>query len=79
MLDSKQQALIYVMQESSFMASICAKNLNSTDKKRTAKELEENAGILLAALKELIEVYKLKEKEIEGYAMREHDDRRKEL
>jgi hypothetical protein len=75
MMDSKQLALVYLMEEANRMASVCTKNVHSLDKKKAQKALEQQAGVLFAALKEVAEEFKLDESKVEISAMEEYTRR----
>ena len=75
MMDSKQLALVYLMDECNRMASVCTKNVHNLDKKKAQKALEEQVGIVFAALKEVAEEFKLDEQRVEISAMEEYNRR----
>lgn len=64
MMDSKQLAIIYLMEESNHMSLICSKNIHSHDKKKTYLEITDQLGKLMAACKEVVEELKLQEEEV---------------
>ena len=74
-MDSKQLALVYLMEEANRMASVCTKSVHSLDHKKSKKALEEQMGILFSAMKEVAEEYKLDENDVEKSAMQEFDRR----
>jgi hypothetical protein len=74
-MDSKQLALVYLMEEANRMASVCTKNVHSLDKKTTKAELEKQLGILFSAMKEVAEEYKLNESNVEASALKEFEKR----
>ena len=71
MMDSKQLALVYLMEESNRMASVCTKNVHALDKTKSIKEIEQQFGVLFSAMKEVAEEYRLDEEKIQGYAEKE--------
>jgi len=75
MMDSKQLSLVYLMDECNRMASVCTKNVHNLDKKKTQKALEEQAGIVFSALKEVAEEFHLDEQAVEKSAMEEYNRR----
>ena len=75
MMDSKQLALVYLMEEANRMAGVCTRNVHSLDNKKAKKALEEQLGILFSAMKEVAEEYKLDESNVEKSAMQEFDRR----
>jgi len=74
-MDSKQLALVYLMEEANRMAGVCTRNVHSLDNKKAKKALEEQLGILFSAMKEVAEEYKLDESNVEKSAMQEFDRR----
>jgi hypothetical protein len=78
MLDSKQLALVYLMEECNKMSSICAKNIHSTSKKKLNSDLEKQIGIMFNAMKEVVEEFKAEEQNVEKYLFEEVDRRNKE-
>jgi len=77
-MDSKQLALIYLMEESTKMASTCTKNVHSIDKKGRLKDIENQMGVLFSAMKEVAEELKLNESNVEVSAATEYDRRQRE-
>jgi len=75
MMDSKQLALVYLMEECNHMASLCTKNVHNLDIKKTKKAIEEQMGILFTAMKEVAEEFKLDESTVESSAMEEYNRR----
>ena len=75
MMDSKQLALVYLMDECNRMASVCTKNVHSLDKKKAEKALEQQIGVVFSALKEVAEEFKLDESNVEKSAMEEYNRR----
>jgi hypothetical protein len=75
MMDSKQLALVYLMEEANRMAGVCTRNVHSLDHKKAKKALEEQLGILFSAMKEVTEEFKLDETNVEKSAMQEFDRR----
>jgi hypothetical protein len=78
MMDSKQLALVYLMEEANRMASVCTKSVHSLDHKKSKKLLEEQMGILFTAMKEAAEEFKLDESNVENSAMEEYNRRQKD-
>ena len=77
-MDSKQLALVYLMEEANRMASICTKNVHALQKKKVNKELEEQMGVLFSAMREVAEEFKLDEGSVHNNAQQEFDRRLKE-
>ena len=75
MMDSKQLALIYLMEEANQMASVCTKNIHSLHKNKTVTELEKQMGILFSAMREIAEEFKVDEGKVQGYAEKEYERR----
>jgi hypothetical protein len=75
MMDSKQLALVYLMEEANRTAAVCTRNVHSLDSKKAKKALEEQMGILFSAMKEVGEEFKLDEVTVESYAMEEYNRR----
>jgi hypothetical protein len=75
MMDSKQLALVYLMDECNRMSSVCTKNVHNLDKKKTMKALEQQVGVIFSALKEVAEEFKLDESNVEKSAMEEYNRR----
>lgn len=78
MMDSKQLALIYLMEEANKMASICTKNVHSLHKKKTNNDISEQMGKIFVAMKEVVQELKIDEQQLEGYVFEEEDRRNKE-
>jgi len=75
MMDSKQLALVYLMEEANRMAGVCTRNVHNLDSKKSKKALEQQMGILFNAMKEVAEEFKLDEATVETYAMEEYNRR----
>lgn len=71
-MDSKQLALVYLMEEANRMASVCTKAIHALDKNKSVKEIEKQFGILFSAMKEVGEEFKLDEYKIQEYAENEY-------
>jgi hypothetical protein len=78
MLDSKQLALVYLMEECNKMSSLCAKNIHSTNKKKLNADVEKHIGIMFNAMKEVAEEFKVEEKNVEKHLFEEIERRNKE-
>jgi len=78
MMDSKQLALVYLMEEANRMAGVCTRNVHNLDSKKSKKALEEQMGILFTAMKEVAEEFKLDESTVESCAMEEYNRRLKD-
>ena len=78
MMDSKQLALVYLMEEANRMASICTKNVHAMNKKKTNTDIENQMGVLFSAMKEVAEELKLSEERVESAAYYENERRVKE-
>ena len=78
MLDSRQLALVYLMEECNKMSSFCAKNIHSTNKKKLVSEVEERIATIFNAMKEVGEEFKVDEKNVEKSLFEEIDRRNKE-
>lgn len=78
MLDSKQLALVYLMEECNRMSSLCAKNIHSTNKKKLTSEMEKSIGIMFNAMKEVAEEFKIEEQSVEKHLIEEIERRNKE-
>lgn len=74
-MDSKQLALVYLMEECNHMATVCTKNVHSLDKKKTNKDIEQQLGILFSAMREVAEEFRLNEDRVQSYAQEEYDRR----
>lgn len=79
MMDSKQLALIYLMEEANHMASVCSKNVHALHKKKTNKDLEKQLGILFSAMREVAEEFKVDENMVQTYAQDEYERRIKDI
>ena len=75
MMDSKQLALVYLMEEANKMAGVCTKNVHSLNKKKTNNDIAEQMGKLFSAMKEVAEELKLDEATVETFAMEEYNRR----
>jgi len=78
MLDSKQLALVYLMEESNKMSSLCAKNIHSINKKKLTTDIEKQIAMIFNALKEVGEEFKVDEKNVEKFLFEEIERRNKE-
>lgn len=78
MLDSKQLALVYLMEECNKASSLCAKNIHSPSKKGLASDLEYQMGTIFNAMREVVVKFKLDEKNVETALYEEMDKRNKE-
>lgn len=78
MMDSKQLALIYLMEEANHMASVCSKNVHAVQKRNTNKDLEKQLGILFSAMREVAEEFKLNENVVQDHAQDEYERRLKD-
>jgi hypothetical protein len=79
MLDSKQQALVFLMEESNRLATVCANHVNALHLSKTKTALEHQLGVLFAAMKEIQTQFKLDEEKVEHAALRAYDKRVKEI
>lgn len=75
MMDSKQLALIYLMEESNHMASICTRHVHGLDKKKAKKALTEQLGKLFSAMREVAEEFEIDEQSTMDAAQQEFDRR----
>lgn len=75
MMDSKQLSLVYLMEESNRMASVCTRNVHAIDKKKTLKDLERQMGVLFSAMREVAEEFKLDESKVQDSAEDEYQNR----
>jgi hypothetical protein len=75
MMDSKQLALIYLMEEANHMASVCSKNVHSLHKKKANKDLEKQMGILFSAMREVAEEFEVDENSVQTHAQEEYERR----
>lgn len=78
MLDSKQLALVYLMEECNKISSLCAKNIHNTKNKKFESDIEKSMAILFNAMKEVIEEFKVNEDKVEKALYEEVDRRNKE-
>lgn len=78
MLDSKQLALVYLMEECNKMSSLCAKNIHSTNKKKLHSDIERQIGVMFNAMKEVAEEFKVEEQSVEKHLLDEIERRNKE-
>lgn len=79
MMDSKQLALIYLMEQNNKMASVCTRNVHSLDKKKAKAELEQQMGNLFTAMKEVTIEFNLDEETVYEFAEKEFQKRMNEL
>lgn len=79
MMDSKQLALVYLMEESNRMAGICTKNVHTLDRKKSNNDIARQLGKMFSAMKEVATELKLDERQVEGFAYEEFERRQKEL
>jgi hypothetical protein len=77
-MDSKQLALVYLMEESNRMASVCTKNVHSLNKKKTNEDLSQQMGKLFSAMREVCDELKLDEQHVEKYTFEEYERRSQE-
>lgn len=75
MMDSKQLALVYLMEECNRMASVCTRNVHNLNKKKTNADIEKQFGVLFSAMREVTEEFKLEENNIMVHAQDEYDRR----
>ena len=75
MMDSKQLALVYLMEEANKMASICTKNVHALHRKKTNDDIAQQMGKLFSAMKEVAEELKLDEQSVEVHAFEEYNRR----
>lgn len=79
-MNSKQQALIYLMEEASDLSNLCMRQVHTTRSASQVKiALEQQIGQILSALKETVEEFKLDGERIEFAADREVTNRRAKL
>jgi hypothetical protein len=78
MMDSKQLALVYLMEEANRMASVCTRNVHALQKKKTNNDLEKQLGALFSAMREVAEEFKLDEVSVQENAEEEYNRRLKE-
>jgi hypothetical protein len=79
-MNSKQQSLMYLMEESNALAALCIRQVHATKSKDQVRiALEHQIGTTLAALKETIEEFELNGERIEFTAEKEFVNRRKRL
>ena len=78
MLDSKQLALVYLMEECNKMSSLCAKNIHSTNKKKLTNDIEKQIATIFNAMKEVGEEFKVDESTVEKFLFEEIERRNKE-
>ena len=78
MLDSKQLALVYLMEECNRVSSLCAKSIHNVHKKKFNNDIEQHMGILFNAMREVVEEFKLDEHRVEKSLHEEVDRRNKE-
>lgn len=77
-MDSKQLALVYLMEEANRTASVCTKNVHTIEKAKTNKDLEKQMGVLFSAMREVAEELKLDENRVHTHAEEEYQRRFKE-
>ena len=75
MMDSKQLALVYLMEEANRMAGVCTRNVHAIDKKKTLTDLERQMGVLFSAMREVAEEFKLDENSVQNSAEQEYQSR----
>lgn len=75
MMDSKQLALVYLMEEANRMATVCTKNVHAVEKKRAIKDIERQMGILFSAMREVAEEFKVDENAVQESAEIEYKQR----
>lgn len=75
MMDSKQLALVYLMEEANRMASVCTKNVHAVEKKRAINDIERQMGVLFSAMREVAEEFKLNENSVHSAAENEYQER----
>jgi hypothetical protein len=78
MLDSKQLALVYLMEECNKMSALCAKNIHNTNSRKINTEIEKHIAFIFNALKEVGEEFKVNEHSIEKILFEEVERRNKE-
>jgi hypothetical protein len=78
MMDSKQLALVYLMEEANRMASVCTKNVHSLHKKKTNGDLAQQMGKLFSAMREVADEFKLEEEQVEKYTYEEYNRRQQD-
>ena len=78
MLDSKQLALVYLMEECNKMSAFCAKNIHNTNKRKITTEIEKSIGVMFNAMKEVGEEFKVDEQSVEKFLIEEIERRNKE-
>jgi hypothetical protein len=78
MLDSKQLALVYLMEECNKMSAFCAKNIHNTNKRKINTEIEKSIGMMFNAMKEVGEEFKVDEQSVEKFLIEEIERRNKE-
>lgn len=76
-MNSKQLALVYLMEECNKVSSLCTQNIHSKNKKNFISDIEYNMGSLFNAMKEVVEEFKLSEKNVETALYEEMDKRNK--
>jgi hypothetical protein len=78
MLDSKQLALVYLMEECNKMSAFCAKNIHNVNKRKINIEIEKSIGVMFNAMKEVGEEFKVDEPSVEKFLLEEIERRNKE-
>lgn len=67
-MNSKQQSLVYLMEESQELANLCMRQVHAHTHSKAKVAMEQQVGKFLSALKEAIEEFKLNGDTIEGNA-----------
>lgn len=78
MLDSKQLALVYLMEECNKVSALCARNIHNIKNKKFENDIEKSIGILFNAMKEVVDEFKVNESRVEKALYEEVDRRNKE-
>lgn len=73
-MDSKQETLVYLMEEAQALAAVCAKQLARPDK--THVVLEQQLGKLMSAVKETILNFEIDSDRLEYSAEQEWEKRK---
>lgn len=79
MMDSKQLALVYLMEEANRMASVCTKNVHALQKRKTNSDIEKQMGVLFSAMREVVLEFKLDEQNVQQHAEEEFNRRQGDL
>lgn len=69
---------MYLMEECNKASSLCTKSIHSTKKRNIEPDLEYQMGAIFNAMKEVVEEFKLSEKNVETALYEEMDKRNKE-